>query len=590
MRPFFSQETLVEIRYRADIVDIISEYVSLKKVGKNYLALCPFHAEKTPSFTVNEEKQVFYCFGCQKGGDVITFLREMQNISFVEAASQLADRYGISVPSSFPVQEKKDEKEVFFKINEKVVHYYHQILIKRPEGEAGRKYLKKRGIGPKVWDVFKLGFAPDCWDGLVNFLSSENVPLELAKNTGLISPKKRGGFFDCFRGRIIFPIFNLNGKTIGFGGRTITGADPKYLNSADSIVYKKRFSLFGLPMTRNYIRQEGRVFVVEGYFDLLRMYQSGICAVVSPLGTALTPGHIHILKGFTSNFYIVFDADEAGDKAALRSLELFLDKGISPRVVILPPGSDPDDLIMQKGVESFFEQIEHAPLLLTHYIDKTIQEKDISIPEGKIEVLKTIMPIINRIDQPIVQDEYIRRLSEKLEVREDRIRTFRKVSYPAKPKDLPSEVDGHRPEKFLLTLMLQKPEVILAVDKARVIEDFESPFFKEIGKVVIESFRKEGKLDLINLIDKLGEEQRNFATALSFKEENFGSLIDGLKDCIHQIKRNKIRKMQANLTKKIKKAQKNRDEAEVRDLHKQKIQLILQEKDLNNNILSLLNL
>ena len=253
---FFPKEKLEEIRNRADIVAIISEYVTLKKSGKNYRALCPFHAEKTPSFNVNADKQVFYCFGCQKGGDVITFLKEVNNITFVEAVKQLAERYGISLPESSYQQGKKDDQEALISINEKVAHFYHRILMEEPEGEAGRAYLKKREIHPEIWEEFKLGYAPDRWDVLVKFLSSENIPPKLVNNLGLISSKKGGGFFDYFRGRVIFPIFNLNGKTIGFGGRATAGNTPKYLNSSESAIYKKRFSLFGLPMTRNSIHDE----------------------------------------------------------------------------------------------------------------------------------------------------------------------------------------------------------------------------------------------------------------------------------------------------------------------------------------------
>ncbi len=587
LAPFFSQEKLLEIRSRADIIEIISEYVTLKRVGKNYVGLCPFHSEKTPSFNVNEEKQAFYCFGCQKGGDVITFLREIQNISFMDAVSQLAERYGIVLSSSGDKQERKDRQKLI-EINSKVANYFHKILIEKPEGELGRRYLKKRNISPEVWEIFKLGYAPDRWDGLVKYLSSENIPLELAKETGLISSKKRGGFFDCFRGRIIFPIFNLNGKVIGFGGRTITGGEPKYLNSSDSVIYQKRFSLFGLPMVRSSIRHEDRVFIVEGYFDLLRMYQSGVFPTVASLGTALTRGHIQTLKRFTPNFYVVFDADDAGIKAAFRSLELFLDEGISPRVILLPAGADPDEFILKEGVKNFQRKIESAPFLIEYFLNKTIQEEDISIPERKVEVIKKIMPVIDRIVHPLVKDEYIRKVAEKLEVREEHIRTFNKARSPSAQKGLLSPINERRPEEFLLSLMIHKPETIQFVDKARVIDDFNSDFLKEIGELIIRTFRAEGKLDLNDLVDKLEEEQKNFVIKLGFRKEDFGNFFDSLKDCVYTIKRNKIKKMKISLTQKIKEAQESQDEIEVRNLNQRKNELIHQEKNLYNNLMSLL--
>jgi len=588
---FFPREKLAEIRSRANIVDIISEYVTFKKAGKNYLALCPFHSEKTPSFHVNEEKQIFYCFGCQKGGDVITFLREINNLSFVEAVSQLANRYGLSLPppSSYR-KEKATDQETFLEINEKAMHFFHHVLMQRPEGEVGRKYLKKRGIDQKIWETFKLGYALETWDSLATFLNKGNIPLQLAKQLGLIAPREKGGFFDCFRGRIIFPIFNLNGRTIGFGGRAIAGGTPKYLNSSDSMIYKKSSSLFGLPITRNSIAKEDQVLIVEGYFDLLSLFQAGICPVVSPLGTALTGVHIQTLKRFTSRFYVVFDADEAGDKAALRSLEMFLNEGLSPRVVILPSGSDPDEFIQQKGVENFREKMEIAPLLIEYFIERAIEKKNLSLPEGKVEVVKEVMPIIGHIREPIVQDEYIRKLSERLGVREDRIRSLGLSPAPHRAKELSSPIDETRREEFLLTLMLQKPELILSVDAVEVVDDLDSHLLQEIAKTVIALYQKEGEVEITTLIDQLGDEKGKLATRLSLKEENFANITESLKDCILQIKRNKFKKMKAQLTLKIKKAQDSRDEAKIRDLNEQKVKLILQEKNLPNTIGALLNL
>lgn len=591
MASFFPKEKLAEIRSRANIVDIISEYVTFKKAGKNYLALCPFHSEKTPSFHVNEEKQIFYCFGCQKGGDVITFLREINNLSFVEAVSQLANRYGLSLPppSSYR-KEKATDQETFLEINEKAMHFFHHVLMQRPEGEVGRKYLKKRGIDQKIWETFKLGYALETWDSLATFLNKGNIPLQLAKQLGLIAPREKGGFFDCFRGRIIFPIFNLNGRTIGFGGRAIAGGTPKYLNSSDSMIYKKSSSLFGLPITRNSIAKEDQVLIVEGYFDLLSLFQAGICPVVSPLGTALTGVHIQTLKRFTSRFYVVFDADEAGDKAALRSLEMFLNEGLSPRVVILPSGSDPDEFIQQKGVENFREKMEIAPLLIEYFIERAIEKKNLSLPEGKVEVVKEVMPIIGHIREPIVQDEYIRKLSERLGVREDRIRSLGLSPAPHRAKELSSPIDETRREEFLLTLMLQKPELILSVDAVEVVDDLDSHLLQEIAKTVIALYQKEGEVEITTLIDQLGDEKGKLATRLSLKEENFANITESLKDCILQIKRNKFKKMKAQLTLKIKKAQDSRDEAKIRDLNEQKVKLILQEKNLPNTIGALLNL
>ncbi|MBN2467275.1 MAG: DNA primase [Deltaproteobacteria bacterium] len=586
----FTKDKIEEIRSRANIVDVISEYVSLKKVGKNYQALCPFHSEKTPSFSVNEEKQIFYCFGCRKGGDVITFLQEASGISFVEAVRQLAEKYGISFPSSSQGQAQGTPYETLIRINEQAIAYYHRMLVERPEGEAGRTYLEKRGIHGEVWKVFKLGYAPDRWDGLVRFLASEKLPLELGKELGLISSRKGGGFYDCFRGRIMFPIFDVSGKPIGFGGRDLGGGFPKYLNSPESPIYKKRLSLFGLPITRKAIRDDDRVFIVEGYFDLLSLYQAGIFPVIAPLGTALTNEHIQTLKRFTTNFYIVFDGDPAGQNAALRSLEMFLDQGVSPRVLLLPPGSDPDEFIKIAGPQKFHEEAKQAPYLLDHFVDVAVKSKDISNPYDKDQVIRTVMPMINRIDQAVVQDDYIRRLSEKLMVREDHIRVLKESSAPSRDGEGRHYVSDNRREEFLLTLMLHVPTVIPVVDKTQVVEDFSDPDLKEIAVIILEAFREEGTIEIKSILGRFEERLRGILIELSMKEENFGSLRTSLKDCICQIKRTSMKRLQMQLTQEIRKAQDGRDETEVRDLTRRKIQLSVQERDLNNTIGALLDL
>jgi len=589
---FFPKEKLAEIRNRANIVEVISEYVTFKKVGRNYIALCPFHSEKTPSFNVSPEKQIFYCFGCQKGGDVIAFFQEINNLSFVEAVTELARRYGVSLPSpsSYP---KETEREVFLEINDKVRDYFHQLLMERPEGERGRKYLTQRGIKPEIWRIFKLGYAPDGWDNLVNFLNQKKIPLELSRRLGLVVAKKEGGYFDCFRDRIIFPIFNLNGRTIGFGARVVVPeGNPKYLNSSDSIIYRKRDSVFGLPITRNSIIKDDRVIIVEGYFDLLTLFQAGINSVASPLGTALTSGHIQTLKRFTSNFFVVFDADEAGNKAALRSLEMFLDEGISPRVVILPPDFDPDEFVQQKGKEYFQKKLESAPFLIDYFIDKMIKIKKGNLPEGKVAAAKEILPIIFRIKEPIIQDDYIRKLSEKLEVKEERIRQWEKFSLASnyqKGKVPFSQPDENRREEFLLALILQHPEFIPIVAKTKIAEDIENQFFRPIFDKIISLYHETDKFELSNLTDYLDKERSNLVARLSIKEEAFGNIAESLKDCILQIKKNKIKSLKAELTRKIKKAQDNHDVQQIQELNKQKIKILQKEKTLTSSLEAILN-
>jgi len=579
---FCPKEILEEIRNRASIVGVISEYVSLKKAGKNYQGLCPFHNEKTPSFTVSEEKQVFYCFGCQKGGDVITFFREINNLSFIEAVTELGRRYGVSLPAfEQSTAKKQGESESFLSINESACAYFHSVLMKLPEGQPGREYLKKRGVAPEMWKAFSLGYSAERWDGLVSYLKVKKIPLEAAKSVGLVSSRKSGGYFDYFRGRILFPITSLSGRPIGFGGRTVGGSSPKYLNSPDSVIYRKAQSLFGLSVTREAIVREDRVVIVEGYFDLVSLYQAGIKTVVSPLGTALTSSQIRILKRFTSNIVMLFDGDEAGEKAVLRSLELFLAEGLLPRVVIMPSGLDPDECVRQKGRLYFENEIAQAPLLLNYFISKAIDKTDILRPLGKSAVVEKVMPILNAIHDPIVQDEYIRELAERLSVREDHIRQFIQNDSLSRGRKEFRYPEEDRREEFLLALVLRKPCLLTAMDQSDVLKDFINPRFRSLGAALITMYKQDGKVDVTRLIDIVGEKQGALITELTLREDTLEDSDEGFSDCIRQIKRSRIKKMKMELTKQIRKAQENHNESEIRALNRKKALLIDQERNLN---------
>lgn len=592
MAPSFPRSKLEEIRSRANIVEVVGEHVTLRKAGRNYKALCPFHAENTPSFSVNEEKQIFYCFGCHKGGDVIAFLREAQKISFVDAVRQLAARYGISLPSvSVGDNASGDRRDELLEVNERCAWYFHDVLATRAEGEAGRAYLRERGIDERVWETFRLGYAPDKWDGLTRYLRAEKIPLALAQELGLIAARKDGGFFDSFRGRLIFPILNINGRIIGFGGRAVGGGTPKYLNSSDSLIYKKRSSLFGLPTSKAAVSREDRVLIVEGYFDLLSLYQFGFCFAVSPLGTALTREHIQVMKRFSTNMIVVFDADEAGANAAVRSLELFLEEGISPRVVLLPVGSDPDEFVQRKGAEEFRKRLDAAPFLLDFFVEKTMGAHDLSTPQGKVKVVEAVMPMLNRLSQPIVQDEYIHRLADRLAVKEERIRVFKKETCRAaeKTEGPAPEAEPHRTETFLLGLLLQKPEMIPLVQKAEILDDLEDRVVREVVRTLGALHAKTGRLELGALLDQVGESEKTLLIQLSVSDRDFGNAAESLRDCICQIKRNQFRKRKASLTRAIKQAEAGHDEVGIRDLHQKKIDLLRQEKDLSKSVGALLS-
>ncbi|MCS7199274.1 MAG: DNA primase [Caldimicrobium sp.] len=337
-----SSSTLYEeIKDHFEIVSFISQYVKLKKVGSNYVGLCPFHQEKTPSFTVSGEKQIFKCFGCGASGDVISFYMKLKNLDFKEALIELAERAGLRV-ERIELGERRRERELI-ELLFKVAKIYQNILWNHPSGEEARAYLKKRGISEETWRDFYLGYAPPEGRFLAGFLRASNIDLKLAVEAGVLKESEDGSFVDLFRDRIIFPIFDERGQCIAFGGRALSGeVEPKYLNSPETRIFKKSESLFGLFQSKDFIKKEKALYLVEGYFDILTLWDKGIKNVVATCGTALTERHIKKLKPLAEDFFIFFDGDQAGRKATLRAIQLLAKENILPKVVVLPEGEDPD--------------------------------------------------------------------------------------------------------------------------------------------------------------------------------------------------------------------------------------------------------
>ncbi len=340
-----SERKIEEIRSAVNIVDVISDKVTLRKRGKNFLGLCPFHNEKTPSFTVSEDKQIYHCFGCHNGGNAFKFLMEYEKISFVEAVQELAQQAGINIEyNDEGAEERQSEQEILYDINSIVGRYFSDNLRLSDEGEIGRKYFEKRNIKDKTIREFGLGYSFASKDNLVNFLSAKKVDLEKALQLGLIGKANDGRLYDKFSGRIIFPIFSSHGRVIAFAGRILEKRDnaAKYLNSPESIIYYKGKILYGLSHAKDEIRKRNKAILVEGYMDLISLYQNGIKNVVAVSGTALTDDQVQLLSRYTKNVFLLFDADTAGIKASMRSIELLLKKDIEIKIISLPSGEDPD--------------------------------------------------------------------------------------------------------------------------------------------------------------------------------------------------------------------------------------------------------
>ena len=420
------ESKIEEIRESANIVDVISQFVQLRKRGKNYVGLCPFHSEKTPSFTVSDEKQIFHCFGCHAGGNVFKFLTEYHKISFVEAVQELAEQQGITI--EFDKQEyteQQSEQEVLYDINTEAARYFLNNLLNDDEGETVRKYLHERNIKTQTLRSFGLGYALRGWENFINYAKSRNLNLDKCLQLGLIGKTSEGKLYDKFPGRLIFPIFSPNGRVIAFAGRVLDPKDTgaKYINSPESLIYIKGRILYGLSFAKDDIRRLDKAIIVEGYMDLISLYQNGVKNVVAVSGTALTDDQVQLLSRYTKNVVLLFDADVAGIKASMRSIELLLKRDMEVRIVSLPKGEDPDSYVNKYGKDEFEELIKKAQNFLEY-------ESSYYESQGKFDDSSTTAESIRELIKPValMNDELkrnllIKNIARKFNLREKLLET-----------------------------------------------------------------------------------------------------------------------------------------------------------------------
>jgi DNA primase len=571
---FLSEEKVSEIRDRSSILEVVSDYVTLKKAGKNHRGLCPFHSEKTPSFMVNEEKQIFHCFGCGEGGDVFTFLMKVGHFSFPQAVEELAKRYGVKLPSrelSTTQKKEMDKREALFQINQIASEYFHDLLTKRREGEEGRRYLSQRGISQEVIAEHRLGYSTDRWDGLVRYLQEKKVSLEMAWELGLIFPKKkvgdstlREGWYDAFRGRILFPIFDLHQRIVGFGGRVIREGQPKYLNSPESSIYHKGEILYGLHVAKRYAAEKDCVMIVEGYFDLLTLHQYGLKHSVATLGTALTTQHIRTLKRYTKNLITIFDADQAGIQATLRSLPLFLEEEVVGKTIALPRGEDPDGFLRKGNLEDFGKRVEQALPLIDFFFERLMKTTDLKSVDGKVKVAKEGVALLAKIPDKIRRDFYVKALAERLDIQESFLYEMLRSS-PKEPskagEDLrKSSMDKTFPksEEMVVRLMVQHPEFISALSKEEIFKEFENPILQKMAEALEDLYQRKGRLDLPEALANFEEDLKGRLCEFAFQESELEGGDRGkiLQDCIQKIREKRLKKEKGELLKKIKEAEK----------------------------------
>ncbi|MFN2363216.1 MAG: DNA primase [Halarsenatibacteraceae bacterium] len=413
-----SRDIINKIKAEIDIVELIGEYVDLNSSGKNYVALCPFHQENTPSFTVNPNKQFYYCFGCGAGGDSINFIQEIDNLSFQESVLTLAERAGIEVDIKGGIdQEQMKLREAIFSANELAAKFYNYLLLNKDIAKKAREYLENRGFKEDDIKKFNLGYSPDSWRALYKFLSDKNFNLEVLLKSGLIAAGKNNSYYDRFRNRVIFPIYNVRSEVIGFGGRIIDPEDfPKYLNSPETPVFSKKKLLYGLNISKEGIQNKNEAVIVEGYTDVLTACRYGLNNFVASLGTALTREQANLLNRYCDKVYIAYDADTAGDKATLRGLEILRQAGLDVAIIELPEELDPDDYIKNNGSEAFINLETKAPDLIDYRLDLIMEKYQDQSANSRLKAAKAGVKFLATIKDELTQDAYAKVLAEKTEI------------------------------------------------------------------------------------------------------------------------------------------------------------------------------
>ncbi len=521
---YLSDDLIEEIRSRNDIVDVISSYVKLQKKGSSYFGLCPFHNEKSPSFSVSAGKQMFYCFGCGEGGNVFSFLMKYDSLTFPEAAKVLADRAGIDVPDIEISDEKRHEADLknnIYEINAKAARYFHYLLGTK-DGDAAKAYFAKRELEDKTVTSFGLGFSLMRKDALYQYLKKEGCSDDILKETGLFVYDERG-VHDRFRNRVMFPILNINNKVIGFGGRVMGDGQPKYLNSPETGVFDKGRNLYGLNIAKN--SRKNNIIICEGYMDVISMHQAGFTQAVASLGTALTTGQAMLIKRYVKDVLICYDSDGPGVKAALRAIGIFRDAGLRTRVINMQPHKDADEFIKAKGREAFQERIDNAENSFLFEVRMMERDYDINDPDGKTAFMGAIARRLTDFEEEIERNNYLEAVAARYFVSPDSLRKLVARSAAAttagrerKPVNVTDRAkvkdDGvHKSQRMILTWICDNPDIYKAVRDYITPEDFTEPLYKELAGMMFAQL-EEGRFNPAAILNRFEDDERQRDAAM----------------------------------------------------------------------------
>ena len=561
---YYPEELVEEIRSKNDIVDVISSYVRLQKKGSSYFGLCPFHNEKSPSFSVSRQKQMYYCFGCGAGGNVFTFLMEYENYSFVEALKYLADRAGVELPEpeySGEAKKRADTKAILLEINKAAAQYFYVQLL-RPQGGHALTYLKDRKLSDDTIKAFGLGYSNKYSDDLYKYLKSKGYKDDMISQAGLISIDEKYGVHDKFWNRVMFPIMDVNSRVIGFGGRVMGDAKPKYLNSPETIIFDKSRNLYGLNRARK--SRKPYFLLCEGYMDVISLHQAGFTNAVASLGTALTPGHAALIKRYVNEVYLTYDSDEAGTKAALRAGPILREVGITAKIIRMEPYKDPDEFIKNLGAEAFEERIQKARNGFMFSLEILERDYDMTSPEGRTNFMKEAARKLTEFDEEIERNNYIDAVAGTYHVgSEDLKKLVGRMAVQtglAKPVERPKSTrsqnldkeDGTRKsQKILLTWMASDENVFAQIQKYIHPEDFPEGIYRTVAELLYAQ-HEQGKLNPAQIMNHFTDEEEHREVAALFNTrireiKTAHEQEKALKETIIRVKKNSIEEHSAKL-------------------------------------------
>jgi DNA primase len=566
---FFSQATLEQIRAASDIVEVIGSYLPLKRAGANFVALCPFHKEKTPSFNVNAHLQIYHCFGCHKGGDVFNFVKEYESVDFPEAVRRLAER--ARIPLEFQQgsadQQLRGLKDKLWDVHEQITQRWQNALANEAAGQIARDYLAGRGVTPEAIKLFRLGYAPDLWDDTVNWGRSKNYEPSLIESAGLILRKEGSDhYYDRFRGRLMFPISDEQGRVIGFSGRVLAGDEKtaKYVNSPETAIFTKSKVFYGLDKSKRPLLEAQSALVCEGQLDLITCYMAGIQNVVAPQGTALTSEHARILKRYAEEAVLCFDSDQAGQNAMVRSLDSLLASGLAVRVVVIPPPEDPDSFIKANGGAEFKKLVEQAKGFFDYYLDRLCTTNDTSSDRGRLTVLRSMADAVQKTGNGVLIDKYAQKTALRLGVSPDAVRSEFKKSSGHKQQNpevqeqgISGEPEAPRPsptECWLLKILFMHEELAAWAALHLDLQWIEHPTVKQTLALRFETHRNHTWGGLAGFLGEGSQEMQMLLTQITMEDRPVPNPAQQLRDITKTLRNQFITRQMGTLMQQLNQA------------------------------------